>query len=257
MTKSYRLIALAAVFFFSSSSLFAQNYAALQQGAMTMTTKSKQAKQFTAMGLFHLMNVEREAAYNELLQAEKADPKLTIALVLLSNLSNGAMKKEFAKKAMESATNKTESEKLVASLVDEKSTPEIRRETWAKLKSLNPNDPVIGHFYVTSRTADDRLAAALEYNEKYPEQAAMYNLIGYYYMLDKKDYGKAKTYFEKYIQLYPEGYNPYDSMGEYYLTTGDMENAEKYYNMSLEKFPFNSSSLTALSKIADQKKAKQ
>jgi Tfp pilus assembly protein PilF len=56
--------------------------------------------------------------------------------------------------------------------------------------------------------------------------------------------------------MYPQGYNPYDSMGEYYLTIGDMENAEKYYTLALEKAPFNHSSLAAMENIEQAKKKK-
>lgn len=58
----------------------------------------------------------------------------------------------------------------------------------------------------------------------------------------------------KNISLYPDGCNPYDSMGEFYLNTEDTTNAEKYYKMALEKYPFNSSSVDALQKINDAKK---
>jgi hypothetical protein len=35
----------------------------------------------------------------------------------------------------------------------------------------------------------------------------------------------------------------------YYFITGDMENAEKYYRLALEKYPFNSSSIEKLNEI--------
>ena len=64
----------------------------------------------------------------------------------------------------------------------------------------------------------------------------------------------AKQNLEKYIALYPDGCNPYDSMGEFYLDTGDTTNAEKYYKMALEKYPFNISSVEAVEKIEAAKK---
>ena len=63
-----------------------------------------------------------------------------------------------------------------------------------------------------------------------------------------------KQNLEKYISMYPEGCNPYDSMGEYYLNAGDTTNAEKYYKMALEKYPFFNSSINALQKIEASKK---
>ena len=43
-------------------------------------------------------------------------------------------------------------------------------------------------------------------------------------------------------------------MGEFYLNSGDTANAEKYYKLSLEKYPFTGSSVNAYQKIADSKK---
>jgi tetratricopeptide (TPR) repeat protein len=118
-----------------------------------------------------------------------------------------------------------------------------------------PDGGMIGNFYVVTRaTPEERFKAAQDYIEKFPKNAWMYNTIAYYYMLDKKDMAKAKECFEKYIELYPDGYNPYDSMGEYYLTAGDTENSKKYYMMSVERYPFAASSVEALKKINDDAK---
>tara|TARA_B100000609_G_scaffold174965_1_gene151977 strand:- start:1044 stop:1250 length:207 start_codon:yes stop_codon:yes gene_type:complete len=48
----------------------------------------------------------------------------------------------------------------------------------------------------------------------------------------------AKSAFERYIETYKTGYNPYDSMGEYYLKQGDSTLAKQYYSMALDKYPF-------------------
>lgn len=254
--KLIAVVALSGLLLFTDS-VSAQNFAALQQGAMTMTTKSKQAKQFTAMGLNHMINGEAAQAYQEFLSAVNADPNLPMPLVMLSFLSAGETRKMYGKRAQESATNKSESEILLASLAGEKMTNDSRIDVWGKLHTLNPNDRVVGYIYANSRkTPEERFQAALEYNLKYPEEPAMYNRLGYMYMNDKKDNEKAKASFEKYIQLYADGINPYDSMGDFYLATGDTTNAEKYYNLALEKYPFFNNSINQLKKIAEMKKDK-
>ena len=225
---------------------------------MPWTTSSNAAKEFAVSGTNHMMNVESAAAYQDFMAAVKLDPNFTIALVFLSNLSVGETRNTYAQRAIKSAANKTEGEKLFASLVDEKITQEDRRAIWDKLHTMFPDGGMIGHFYVITRaTPDERFAAALEYNKKFPDNPGMYNNIAYYYLNNKKDNIKAKEYFEKYLAKYPNGYNPYDSMGEYYLLNGDLENSKKYYTMSLEKYPFNSSSLEALQKMEDDKKKDQ
>jgi TolA-binding protein len=78
----------------------------------------------------------------------------------------------------------------------------------------------------------------MEYLQKYPSSPEAINNLAYMYLNDKKDTATAKTYFEKYIEVYPDGYNPYDSMGEFYYITGDMANSKIYYTKSLEHYPF-------------------
>lgn len=220
---------------------------------MTWTTKSTAAKEIAQQGSKHLMNVERELAYNSFLSAVKLDPDFTVALTFLANLSRGESRKVWAAKAVKSAANKTEGEKLFASLTNQ-NTPEQNREIWSKLHDMFPDGEMIGHYYVVTRaTPEERFAAAEKYIQQFPDNAAMHNTIAYYYLQDKKDNVNAKKHFDKYMAMYPDGANPYDSMGEYYLLSGDKENAKKYYQLAVEKYPFNASSVIALDKMAEEK----
>jgi len=217
---------------------------------MPWTTKSKEAKDLAYKGVDHFLNIELPQAYQDFMSSLKLDPEFTIPLVFIANLSTGDTKKMYTQLAIKSAADKTGGEKLFASVVAEGNTPEENRVIWAKLVEMFPGDYIIRAFYVNTReTPDERFATAEEYIQQFPDKAFMYNYIAYMYMNDKKEMTMAKKNFEKYIELYPEGSNPYDSMGEYYLTIGDTEAAKKYYNMALEKYPFNQSSLTAIQKL--------
>lgn len=229
-----------------------------QDKKMTWTTKSKQAQELALSGSSHMMNAEFEQAFTDFSAALKLDPDFTVALAFMSNLARGEAKKMYMERAVKSAANKTAGEKLFVTLVNEKNTPEQNRDIWAKLHSMFPDGEMIGDRYVQTRaTPEERFAAAQEYIAKFPKQPAMYNTIAYYYMQDKKDNEMAKKNFEKYIALYPDGANPYDSMGEFYMNTGDMENSKKYYAMALDRYPFLNSSITALQKITEKEKNSQ
>lgn len=226
-----------------------------QKKTMTWTTKSETAKALAAKGASHFMNAEFAQAYGDFSEAVKLDPDFTVALVFMANLSAGETRKAYAQKALKSAENKTEGEKLFASTVDEKATQASRRDILARLHTMFPDGAMIGSFYVQTRvTPEERFAAAEEYLKQFPDEPSIYNTLAYFYMLDKKDNAMAKQYFEKYISMYPDGCNPYDSMGEFYLNTGDTTNAEKYYKLALEKYPFNISSIEAVQKIEAEKK---
>jgi tetratricopeptide (TPR) repeat protein len=196
---------------------------------MTWTTKSEAAKKLAEEAIQNYMNIERPQAYEKLKKALELDPNFTVALVFMSTLTEGDVRKDYIAKALKSAETKSEGEKLFASIVKEDLTPEARRDAWEKLHNMFPDGAMINNFYVVTRaTPEERFKAAQDYILKFPDRAWMYNTIAYYYMLDKKDMDKAKECFEKYIALYPKGYNPYDSMGEYYMTAGDMDKEKKY-----------------------------
>jgi tetratricopeptide (TPR) repeat protein len=222
---------------------------------MTWTTKSKAASTLGHAGAVHMMNAEFEQAYQDFYEAIKLDPNFTVALVFMSNLTYGNVRKDYIQKAIKSAMNKTEGEKLFASLLDSGLTQQNRQDIWAKLHTTFPDGAVLGHFYVITRaTPEESFSAAEDYIKKFPDEPAMYNNLGYYYLQTKKDTAMAKQYLDKYLDMYADGTNPYDSMGEYYLDAGDTANAKKYYTMALEKYPFFNSSINALQKMATDKK---
>ena len=255
MKKSILNILGMLVLFFSTTLVQGQSVNASAKKVLPVTTISKAAKELALKGANHFMNVEFAEAYSDFSNALKLDPNFTFAQVFMSFLSTGETAKIYAQKALKSVKNKTEGEKLFASLIDEKNNSrEAGAEIWGKLHKMYPDCNLSQTYYsVTRATQEERFAAAEAYIKKFPKDPWMYKTIGYYYMNDKKDMETAKKNFEKYIALYPKGCNPYDSMGEYYLNNGDVENAEKYYNMALEIYPFSNSSLNALEKIKAEK----
>ncbi len=255
------ILSVIVLFLFATTGFAQKNKAASKKDdkklTMTWTTKSQAAKDLAGKGAKHLMNIEMEQAYSDLSEALKLDPDFTVALVFMSNINTGETRKAYASRAIKSAATKTEGEKLFVSLLDEKNTPEMRRDIWAKLHTMFPDGSMIANYYVVTRaTPEERFKAAEDYIKQFPEEASMYNTMAYYYMQQKKDTAMAKQYFQKYISLHPDGANSYDSMAEFYLTTGDNENAEKYYKLALEKYPFLNSSVNALQKINDAKPKK-
>ncbi|MBK8946294.1 MAG: alpha/beta hydrolase [Ignavibacteriae bacterium] len=58
------------------------------------------------------------------------------------------------------------------------------------------------------------------------------NSMGYD-ALERKFYKKAESFFKLNLQNYPESYNVYDSMGDYYEAIGDKSNAIKFFEKTL------------------------
>ena len=79
---------------------------------------------------------------------------------------------------------------------------------------------------------EEQLKYLLRLLELRPEYGGGYNTLGYNYMaLQEMD--KAKAAFEKYLELAPNEPNAYDSMGEYYLNTGDYARSAEYYDRAV------------------------
>jgi tetratricopeptide (TPR) repeat protein len=229
--------------------------ASAQKKTMTWTTTSDSAMSLAFKGAHYFMNNEPALAYDKLKSALELDPDFTVALAMMGNITSGATQKYYRARAQKSAANKTEGEKIFVSGFAPDTTGKSFRDAFTKLHDMFPDGGVINYFYVfTMNSPEAQYKAAQDYVKKFPDEPSMYNLLGYMTMQIKKDTAAAKTYFEKYIALYPEGCNPYDSMGEWYLDTGDLDNAEKYYKMALEKYPFFTNSSDALKKIRDKKK---
>ncbi len=221
-----------------------------QKKQMTWTTSSKEAREIAGKGAAYMMNIEFAQAYQQFERALELDPNFTVVLTLMASLSNGEAKKKYSERAFASAKNKTAGEQLFVKLATPENKQADNQKLWADLYNMFPDGSFIGFFYTISRpTPEEQFTAAEEYHKKFPDVAPIHNILGYMYLQVKKDNATAKQHFEKYIELYPTGCNPYDSFGEFYFITGDMDNAEKYYQLALEKYPFNTSSIEKLKEI--------
>jgi len=74
------------------------------------------------------------------------------------------------------------------------------------------------------------------------------NMLGYQ-LLWREMYDAAIQVLKLNIQAYPESANPYDSLGEAYMTIGDNELAIKYYEKALAINPETPSAIGALERL--------
>ena len=86
--------------------------------------------------------------------------------------------------------------------------------------------------------------------------AHIHNILGYLYHAEG-DKAKAKAHLDKYLELRPDGYNAYDSMGEYYFNEGDMEKALTYYKKARMHYPAATSARDKIKEIEDKMEAKK
>jgi CubicO group peptidase (beta-lactamase class C family) len=89
-------------------------------------------------------------------------------------------------------------------------------------------------------------------SDKYSFAEVDLNTLGYLVLrMDRvKD---AIKIFQKNVELFPEAFNTYDSLGEAYMVDGQKELAIKNYAKSLELNPGNSGAITMLKRIQEMK----
>ena len=95
---------------------------------------------------------------------------------------------------------------------------------------------------------ESNLGTTVEMIRPLVKKASELNTYGYVLMAAKK-MDKAGTVFRMNLLLYPKNANIYDSMGEYYFKTGNMNAAKENYSKVLELDPKNENAKKMLEKI--------
>ena len=140
-------------------------------------------------------------------------------------------------------------------------------DVWASMREIEPKGKLIHYYYAFTIPGMENKIKEMEgllselrdgvgENESLAVSgdhdfmiAPIINTLGYFYY-NQGDKEKAKSLFEEYIELYPNGYNSYDSMGEFYYNEGDMENAMKFYTKAKEMYPSAVSANTMIGEIS-------
>lgn len=223
------------------------------------------ANEMVRRGMDHMLNVELEKAYTFFDAAVSQDPSLFAPHVVLANLSAGDKRERHAAAARKNVEGKNEVSKLFVSTLDidweEEGAAEKMRDTWAKMFELAYDGPFVNFRYAMSRKEVkdqimemEKLASKLEKGGR--NSGHVHNLLGYMYYAEG-DKAKAKAHLDKYLELRPDGYNAYDSMGEYYFNEGDMETALTYYKKARMHYPAARSATDKIEEIEEKMKAKE
>lgn len=109
---------------------------------------------------------------------------------------------------------------------------------------------------------DEGLEAGLaryhELKRGYPSEAFgenMLNTLGYR-LMGAQLMREAIAIFQLNIMMFPEAFNPYDSLGEAYMNNGDLELAAAFYKKSVELNPENTNGIRMLERIRSELESK-
>ena len=216
------------------------------------------ANAFVRKGIFHWYNVEWEKSYTYFTGALEQDPTLFAPHVVLAWLSPGEKETLHVDKAKELVSGKNENSQLFVSMLDLRGADnrEKRHAIWKQMHESHPTGGFIHYLYANTNPDPNERIKELEslLDQKKAEDGWYYhilNLLGYaHYNNGNKE--KAKSYFDEYVDVYPEGYNPHDSMGEYYYNEEDYETSLVHYQKALDNYPMSNSAINKVNELVEK-----
>ena len=256
--KSIILIPLIAVFALScqESGNISQEEPSLFHDGINWQGDNEIANYLAIEGIGHWENIELEKAYVLYEKAVELDSSLFASHTAIGLLSSGEKRDYHKEMANKFVADENEASKLFVSLLDienDSTAAEKRREVWTKMHELS-NGPFIHFRYALSRSDTLETVEELDKLESFLDEiewntAHLHNVKGYVLQsLGNLDRGTMEI--EKYMELYPEGYNPLDSRAEFYLFAGDTVKAIEYYEKTVERFPYATSARNALNNLS-------
>lgn len=206
---------------------------------MPITTDSELALEFYETGMIAFDQLKFELAYHNLEMAIKEDPDFFMAYFWIYFMS-GDCPKKLTEDALRADANLNKGETQIKSafkyMLDGQNDKAV--EHLQAAIDLYPNDPHIHKILYTMQYLylEDFEGALESLNraiEAVPEYDEAYNLLGYV-LMELEEYDRAEEAFDTYIRLSPNIANPYDSKGDYYMNTGQLEKAYDSYMKAFE-----------------------
>ncbi|MCP4310290.1 MAG: tetratricopeptide repeat protein [Bacteroidetes bacterium] len=201
---------------------------------MPVTTDSELALEFYETGMLAYDQVKWELAYHNLELAIKEDSDFFMAHFWMYFLS-GKRSKEIAENALMVETELSDGEMQIRTafkyLLDGQDMKVV--EHLQNAIDLYPGDPdahkilfiLQFHYIKDLESAVKSIRRAID---ACPDYSVAYNQLGYALMY-LEEYEESEEAFDNYIRLAPNTANPYDSKGDYFMST-------KQYDLAYESY---------------------
>lgn len=217
-----------------------------QNEKIPVTSSSEKAVQLYHQAWSVMENAEIAKAHQLLEEALKEDPGFFMGHFVLAfnnlNLGNRDVFKAHAEKALNSKATLSKGEMLLKTAlrrINENPKADVT-DVGENLVEIYPKDEV-AYFMLASflGIVHDFKGTAATYSkllEITDNPAPVYNMLGYTY-LRMNNFEDAEKAFNRYIELFPDHPNPYDSKGDYFMAVKDYKNA---YNSFMKAYELDS-----------------
>ncbi len=205
-----------------------------------ITTKSEKALEYYNEGALLQENFRGQEAVYFYLKALAEDPDFAMAYLRMAQVQTTP--KQFIKyltKANSKISNISKGEKLFILIAEAgaSNNQEKQNDYYIELIERYHNDEwahnTYGHFLFGVQKYKKAIAQykmALDIN---PDFSQSYNMLGYSHRR-LGDFEQAEKYFIKYINLFKDNPNPYDSYAELLMKMGKFESSIDYYRKALK-----------------------
>lgn len=207
---------------------------------LTLSTDSEEAMQHFRMGMNDLNNVFISRAAEHFAAALDADPDLAIAKVMHSWLAPGLSGDEARQRvdgALGEVAMASTPELLFASAVRRlmDGDQDGARALFAATAGLAPDDKHVAFRHIALveiGNPQKRIAALVDFTERFPDVAAAYNTLAYAQWFEGDKAGALRN-VAKYAELLPDHPNSHDSVAEIMQFNGMYAQAIKHYEKAI------------------------
>jgi len=237
--KSRRAVAVVAVLFLLVAGGLAAVYLTNRR---EVTTSSAAAYAAYREGVENNQRFYRKEAQVAFARALALDPNFAMAMLRLAGLSNSDQRTSLVERARRLRGRLTDRERLFVDMAyaEVQGKTEERNKLARAIFDKYPDDVDAAMILCNIEMSQGRAERALEIYSgllaRDPNNAAVYNSIGYYHAW-RGDYDRAIENLRKYQFMAPDQANPYDSLGEVQAYSGHYDEAIANLNRALALKP--------------------
>lgn len=203
---------------------------------LRVTTTSEEASRHFFAGVSDARNIQFSRAAMHFDRAMEIDKNLGLARAFRAAIVPGLTQAERVAaidSAIATMTSATTGERVVALALREFPNRERAHTLWKAAVKLLPGDPNVAFYAALTTPAPGNVAALRAVTERYPDDAASYNILAYQ-LWQAGDQEGGFTAVRRYVELAPDQPNAHDSYGELLQWSGRLTEAQAHYARAVQ-----------------------